>query len=186
MAPWGTTGSTVPYRIGRSPVKGGATPLQLPAASVVDLDFSSSGVNVPPGSVDLTVMFSGTGAVDSVYYGATRAIVTDPIYLLIGKRERVGLYTTPPPPAKPEAQFSNAEDINNLWVTINVQTGLVNTEPVALDIGAGAIRLVRLDHRELADRNQRRHAQHAERENGHRDQNFQEAQTATAGMMNDE
>ena len=26
--------------------------------------------------------------------------------------------------------MSNVEDLNNLWVTINAQTGLVNTEPV--------------------------------------------------------
>jgi hypothetical protein len=146
VTPWpsGTPSPAVPYRIFRSPTKGGTTPLQLPATTVVDLDFSSSGTKFsnpgdsPPGYQDLTVLFSPTGAVDSVYYAANRSVVTDPIYILIGKRERVGTYTTPPPPVKLETQLSNAEDLNNLWVTINAQTGMVNTEPVAADIGAGA------------------------------------------------
>lgn len=86
---------------------------------------------------DLIVMFSSTGAVASV----NGLPVTDPVYILIGRRERVGTYTVPPtPPAvKANTDLSNAEDLNNLWVTINAQTGAINTEPVAFDSGGLAL-----------------------------------------------
>ena len=43
LTPWATMASPpMPYRIFRSPMKGGATPLQLPAGSVID--FQSSGM----------------------------------------------------------------------------------------------------------------------------------------------
>ena len=70
------------------------------------------------------------------------AAVTDSIYILIGRRERVGtLYRAAltPPAVKVDADLSNAEDINNLWVTINAQTGLINTEPVAPDSDGAAL-----------------------------------------------
>ena len=63
-----------------------------------------------------------------MYCDGTRYAATDVIYLLIGKRERVA--------NKFEANNANAttltnwQDLNYLWVTINSQTGVVNTEPV--------------------------------------------------------
>ncbi len=143
IVPWGTTPLTVTFSIRPSPtisnnwVKGVATPLQLPATTVVDLDFSSASNGLGPGMGDLIVMFSSTGAVASV----NGLPVTDPVYILIGRRERVGTYTVPPtPPAvKANTDLSNAEDLNNLWVTINAQTGAINTEPVAFDSGGLAL-----------------------------------------------
>jgi prepilin-type N-terminal cleavage/methylation domain-containing protein len=124
----------VPFRIFRAPMKSAAESLQLPTSTVVDLDFSGMSNQLGSGAQNLTVMFSSTGAVDSVYYGSVRSSVTDPIYILIGKRERVATFTPVgqvPPATKLETQFTNLEDLNNLWVTINTQTGLINTEPVA-------------------------------------------------------
>jgi hypothetical protein len=123
--------SPVPFCIYRAPVKGGATPLQLPASAVVDLEWSDIGVNatgtVPTGS-DLTVMFAPNGAVDSVYVGTTSTPVVQPIFLLLGKRERVppGTYVAADP-----ATWANWQDLGNLWVVINPQTGLVTTGEVA-------------------------------------------------------
>jgi prepilin-type N-terminal cleavage/methylation domain-containing protein len=139
IVPWGTTARKVLFRVLRGPMmtKAAAEAMHLPASTVVDLDFSgmSNQVNqLGCGQQDLTVMFSSTGAVDSVYYGSVRSSVTDPIYILIGKRERVATFTPlgqVPPATKQATQFTNLEDLNNLWVTINVQTGLINTEPVA-------------------------------------------------------
>jgi hypothetical protein len=77
----------------------------------------------------VSILFSSTGAVDNVYLNAIQSPVTDPIYLLIGKRARV---------SNPfvagngnESTLTNWQDLNNIWVTINPQTGLVNTDSVA-------------------------------------------------------
>ena len=86
IVPWTSGTTTVPFRILRSPVKAGATPLQLPAGSVVDLEYSGSTASGPTGQQDLTVLFSPNGAVASVYYGGVSSTVTDPVYLLIGNR----------------------------------------------------------------------------------------------------
>jgi prepilin-type N-terminal cleavage/methylation domain-containing protein len=141
LAPWGATAATVSYRIIRSPVKGAANPLQLPATAVVDLDFSGMTGGLGSGVQDLTVVFSPTGSVEEIFYGTNRSVPADPLYILIGKRERVGTFTPVgqvPPATKQETEFTNIEDLNNLWVTINPQTGLVNTEPVAAGATAAA------------------------------------------------
>jgi len=128
--PWVGTSALVPYRIFRSPMKGAATPLQLPATTVVDLQYSGLGAGVGLGATDFTVLFSPTGAVDCVYYGGTRGDALDMIYLLVGKRERVGNTYVAPSTAN-ESDWANWQDLNNLWVTINPQTGVVSTEPIA-------------------------------------------------------
>ena len=141
-----------PYKIYRQPVKSHATPLQLPAGTVLDLDWSGFGNTSfspidfdtnTPGIQDwpVTVMFSPNGALYQVFhsymytdpttnvttpkYGPTN--VTEPIYLLIGKRERcLG------PGVPPQDGRYNWQDLTNLWVTINPQTGLVTTAEVAM------------------------------------------------------
>jgi prepilin-type N-terminal cleavage/methylation domain-containing protein len=178
LTPWPMSPSQsapVPYRICPSPMKGGATPLQLPATAVVDLQWSGAGStclgwdatvtysagqlvtynglvysssvnsnigNTPPippatspnwspaGVADFTVLFSPTGSVDSVYCGPNRLTVSDPLYLLIGKRGRVGNAVVAG--NTNETTLTNWQDLNNVWVTINPQTGAVNTEPVAV------------------------------------------------------
>jgi prepilin-type N-terminal cleavage/methylation domain-containing protein len=137
VTPWPTSNwsAAMPYKIFRSPVKGGAAPLQLPAASVIDLEASGYGSNYV-GHQDLTVMFSPTGSVDSVYYGATRLTANEPIYLLIGKRERVKSKSDFVQNETKETNLANWQDLNNLWVVVNVQTGQIATEPMASDGGA--------------------------------------------------
>jgi prepilin-type N-terminal cleavage/methylation domain-containing protein len=135
--PWPVSpvAGTVPYRILRSPAKGGATPLQLPAATVVDLGASSVGVNAPFGANDVTILFSPNGGVDRMYVGNVLGVPVDPIYLLVGKRERVGAAFTSGSSTN-EAAFPNYQDLGNLWITINPLSGLINTEPLAA-IAAG-------------------------------------------------
>ncbi len=122
----------MPYRIYRAPVKGGATPLQLPASAVVDLEWSGVGISnyYDTGTTaDVTVMFAPNGAVDSVYVGTTSTPVVQPIFLLLGKRERMhppAMYVAADP-----ATWANWQDLGNLWVVINPQTGLVTTGEVA-------------------------------------------------------
>lgn len=128
LFPWTTALSQpVPYRIFRAPMKGFAQPLQLPAATVVDLTASGPGIGV--GLADFTVLFSPNGAVECIYIGAVRHSVVDPIYLLVGKRERVDNGYDDDNPN--EDTLTNYQDLGNRWVTINPQTGAVQTEPVA-------------------------------------------------------
>lgn len=131
MVPWPKTpgwSPYVPYRIFRSPIKGYAQPLQMPVPAVVDLTASGLGTYFA-GAGDFTIMFSPTGAVDCVYYGATRVIAGDMIYLLVGSNERVANGYTPDN-ANVDT-LTNYQDMNNRWVTINPQTGAVQTDLVA-------------------------------------------------------
>lgn len=190
LTPWPTVVSgnwsqPVSFRIFRSPmsgtsiVKSASRTLQLPAATVVDLQFSGCGngqfvptwnntvnydvgdrvvsqdgltytcvqanVNRLPESntpaywqqipfPNIAVLFAPNGSIDNVYVGGTSYRITDPIFLLVGKREKV------PPPTyvagNPDT-FANWQDLNNLWVTINSQTGLITTGVVAAVAAAG-------------------------------------------------
>lgn len=134
-----TLGQSVAYSIYRAPVKNGATPLQLPAGAVVDLGGSgidNSGVFSNYAN-DVTILFDADEAIRLSVAGAVIR-VTEPIFLLVGKRERVGsAYIKPstplptpapnPPTVKTESQFTNVEDLNCLWVMVNPQSGLVLT-----------------------------------------------------------
>ena len=128
QTPWSTTQRSVPYRIFRSPIKGFAQPLQLPAPAVVDLGASGIGA-VFAGANDFTIMFSPNGTVDYIYRGSTRAIPVGTIYLLIGSNARVAngyVHNN-----TNVDTLTNYQDLNNLWVTVNTQTGAIQTEPVA-------------------------------------------------------
>ena len=144
LAPWTATPSPpVPYCILRAPVKGGAAPLQLPAATVVD--FTASGVDPMSASPDLfhefsvgggdvEILFSPNGGVDSLYVNNMQYVPTSPIYLLIGKRERVVPGIGFIQANANETTMTNYQDLNNLWITVNPLSGLINTEPVANSI----------------------------------------------------
>ncbi len=137
--PWPADGSPslpVPYQVQRQPLTddGGfyvamTRPVQLPIDSVIDLGFSgtesaetgfASGGNMSP----VVIMFSPSGGIDSIYVGGDRYPVTEPVFLLVGKRERI-------PPGASEDGRPNWQDLDNLWVAVSPQTGLVNTVEVA-------------------------------------------------------
>lgn len=83
---------------------------------------------------DITIMFAPNGAVASIYTGGEATPITDPIYLLVGKRERMlnlfALGNTN------EDTMVNIQDQTNLWVVINPQTGLVTTGEVGAPTGS--------------------------------------------------
>jgi prepilin-type N-terminal cleavage/methylation domain-containing protein len=134
--PWsGTWSAPVVFNIIRQPVKSSAEPLQLPAGSVVDLDFSGTepkvpvGVSPPAGSYYVAVMFSSAGDVDSYYENTTRFGVSGPIYFLVGSRSRVRDFFNQPLTKTPNLNdLPNWADLSSVWVTINYQTGLVATD----------------------------------------------------------
>jgi Tfp pilus assembly protein FimT len=139
--PWSTTSPAIPYRIYRLPsstsattFKGQAQSLQLPASTVVDLDGSGiDGAATPFNQFsattnDVGILFSPNGSVYGAYYvNGASTYVTTPIFLLVGKRERVGAT----PIANDPATWSNWQDLTNLWVVINPQTGLVTSGEMA-------------------------------------------------------
>lgn len=151
LVPWPTAPAWSPpvsYHTFRAPLKGLATPLQLPVATVVDL--TASGVGTGYGGMagaDVTILFSPTGALECLYIGASRNVITEPIFLLVGKRERVGNSFVPAPSASNASAWPNYQDLNNIWVTVYPLTGVINTEPVASSAGAtdelGAVNLSR-------------------------------------------
>ncbi len=125
ILPWpsGSPSDPVPYKIFRSPTKTAVGPLQLPTGTVIDLAASGVGNTTnftPTGGMSVRIMFSPNGSVDKVYRDGGPENVTDPIFLLIGKRENI-LDTSNP----------NWSDFTNLWIAINPQTGLVTTAEVA-------------------------------------------------------
>jgi hypothetical protein len=79
-----------------------------------------TGANVPKYPVYL--LFSPNGSVLMVMYNNGRFVPTTPIYLLVGKRERVAA-----PAASDDPIQYNWQDMNNLWVSLNPRTGTVTS-----------------------------------------------------------
>jgi prepilin-type N-terminal cleavage/methylation domain-containing protein len=145
--PWGSSGqsSAMPFRIKRQPMvllssgtvhanKSLAAPLQLPAGSVIDLscsDTPSMGSEFSSSSSPVCIVFGASGAIDSVFFNGTSSLVSQPIYLMVGKPDKArGLAAAPAGAQNPNYYTSNWADLDNKWVVINPQTGLVTTAPV--------------------------------------------------------
>ena len=130
IVPWSPTASMpMPYKIMRKPLKSHGAPLQLPAGAVIDLQFSGwenagQQFSLGAGTQPIVLVFSPKGSLERIYYENTVVLPTQPVYLLIGARERV-------PAGSAADGLDNWQDRNNLWVTVNAQTGLVTTHPVA-------------------------------------------------------
>jgi hypothetical protein len=130
LLPWSSTRSApMPYRIYRMPYyaagaatqKSIATPLQLPAGSVIDL--GASGIDAPSstftGFTAIYIVFSASGSIASI----NGSPIYQSIFLMVGKPDEargVG-----------PGGMASWQDLENLWVVINPQTGLVTTAPVA-------------------------------------------------------
>jgi len=153
--PPSTPAAGLPFQIIRKPVRTSVAPLQLPRGTAIDLCFSGA---TPPALFrpirsrwwplyfdvsPVTIVFSPNGAVDRLYSprsGACR--LTEPIYLLVGKRTRVPMELDPntgdpvldangKPVVPAEDGLTNVEDLTNFWIAIRPQTGLVTTTEVA-------------------------------------------------------
>ncbi len=139
------------FQVFRQPVTSSAAPLQLPRNVAIDLRYSGtdSAVFAGPGTLANSlpyprIMFSSTGAVDQIAsdtIATTR--VTQPVYLLVGRRDRVNpvptdlvtyqYQTVASGPtitvteSRPVAEdgLPNFRDQTNLWVAVNPQTGYI-------------------------------------------------------------
>jgi type II secretory pathway pseudopilin PulG len=163
--PWlNTTPAPQPatYQITRQPVRTNSPPLQLPEGIVVDLTISGVGsgkydclVNygamtigttptpLPSVRFDPLIVFSPSGRVElaSNNFGLVTR-VTDPIYLLLGRRELMADVTTKnndsdivfqnlsavPPAATPGDRMPPTQ---NFWITIGPTSGQVSVSEVA-------------------------------------------------------
>lgn len=145
----------VPFQVMRQPVKSSAQPLQLPDGVIIELNVSgygAGGIEYAPIAVNDTlpvaVMFSPSGMVERVF-GSTivagnpvpvSVVPSMPIHFLLGKRER--LLNTNPTDITADGMM-NHRDLENLWITIWPQSGLITSSPVAevaaASTGAAAI-----------------------------------------------
>ncbi len=154
-APWPPQGSGVgsrllAFQIERRPEPTAAAPVRLPGRTVIDLTASgtdSMALTGPPSGfvpVDkdgatagmqdpspVIVMFNPDGRVSKVYYQDTPRAVTEVLYFLVGRWERIPSESGGPPLA--EDGLYNWQDITNFWIVINPNTGLVLSAPLLGD-----------------------------------------------------
>lgn len=156
--PWTTPGMAslpVPFQIQRRPETTAAAPLRLPGRTVIDLSASGTDSmltqNSPPydffNPVDkdgdnsngvqdpstVIILFGPNGSVDRLYYQDRVTRVTEPIYLLVGRWDRMP--ATPGGPPLSDDGLSNYQDIQNIWLVINANSGLIMAAPVADSAG---------------------------------------------------
>jgi type II secretory pathway pseudopilin PulG len=124
-------------------------PLQLPRGVVIDLSESGtdSGPPLEPAGPNdrspVVLLFSPNGEATQMYfynlvthqYAVTP--LTEPVHFLVGKWNRLPA-TAPnlsanevPGPPKEDDGLRNYQDLNNLWVSVNPQTGLVVCSKIA-------------------------------------------------------
>ncbi len=149
VLPWtGAWSAPVAFKIMRQPVKSAASPLQLPAGAVVDLDFSGTDYQTfqnPPGySYDVAVIFSPNGSVEGYYWNNLRYPALGPIFILVGSRSRVRDFRVAAQqlPATPNLNdLPNWADLSSTWITINYQTGMaVSDENSAINLHDPALK----------------------------------------------
>jgi prepilin-type N-terminal cleavage/methylation domain-containing protein len=159
--PWTVAASNaVPFLIYRQPLDqssgvlsafGSIAPsLQLPRGAAVDLRYSGKNsfaadpldptnpiladsfrAETTSDSTPVIVMFSPSGALDRVCYQSTQERVTAPVFLLVGRADRVDTALLP------DDNLNNWQDMNNFWLAISPQTGMVTAaEPAAVASGA--------------------------------------------------
>jgi hypothetical protein len=116
----------VAYQITRQPSKSAVSSLQLPARTIIDLEFSGTDSHSIGAQTNsrVYIMFSPNGSLERVYHDGHVHSGAEPIFLLVGKQERV-------PAGTAEDSLTNWQDLKNLWVTLNPQTGLITTMEVA-------------------------------------------------------
>jgi type II secretory pathway pseudopilin PulG len=142
--------SPVPFQFIRQPARTAVAPLRLDSRMAIDLaysgtdgfSFESHMVGAPPAAdtTPVTIMFSPSGEVTSVWYARRELRYRDPMFLLIGRRERVPTQIDAVFASQAEDGLLNYQDLGNLWIWLNPRTGLVTTSEVA-EVPAGGVPL---------------------------------------------
>ncbi len=161
--PWPSSAWSMPmpFQIVRSPEKGAALPLRLPEKTCIDLAFSGTdtlwfqaGLQNASGAwvadpTPVLVLFAPAGGVESIWRGrmvvlggqerpiGTRFSALEPIFLLVGRPERVprdldpAVYNASNYFSLAEDGLLNPRDLTNLIVAIRPQNGMITTSEVA-------------------------------------------------------
>lgn len=154
----------VSFQVYRRPQPTAAAPLRLPTGTVIDLYSSGTDsmalLGNPGGFVPadhnnntpeiedpttVVVLFAPDGRVQKLFYQNAEMGVTEPLYFLIGKWERMPATASVPPsprgPSLAEDGLYNWQDITNLWIVINPNTGLAVAAPVSGDTLAANVKV---------------------------------------------
>lgn len=142
----------VSFQIHRRPEPSGAMPVRLPSGTVIDLASSGTDsmalqgspsafvpVDHDPSTTDVIedptpvmILFSPEGRVSRVIYERNQAALTEPIYFLIGRWERMpAVASTPRGQPLAEDNLYNWQDLTNFWLVVNPNTGLAVVAPVS-------------------------------------------------------
>jgi prepilin-type N-terminal cleavage/methylation domain-containing protein len=117
-----TAATPVPFKIVRRPRKAHTATLQLPAGTVIDLEASGTSTAVFSASASpIIITFSPGGGMERIYYNNNVYPAIEQVFLLIGRRERV------PSTQVATGEMLNWQDLNNLWITMVPQSGMVVT-----------------------------------------------------------
>ena len=125
------------------PVPSAAAPLELSPQTPIDLAFSGTG-NSTSGSNGMsfgaannadrspvTIMFAPSGGIDSFYTQGIQRRLREPVYLLVGRQERVpNNYNPAAYVSLAEDALLNYQDLENLWIAVNAQTGQTAVTPM--------------------------------------------------------
>ncbi len=134
------------FQVTRRATATSAAPLRLDGRAAIDLAFSGTDTGDPTTSGSTTdtlsfqstggdtspvmILFSPTGELNSIWVANVQWLYRNPIYLLVGRRDRVALGSPPSTTPTAEDGLWNWQDTNNLWVTIKPSTGLVTTSEI--------------------------------------------------------
>lgn len=143
------------FKVQRDPRPTMSAPLGLPQGAVVDLEFSGTDTTSFMKGHNITIMFAPSGEVEYIMEGGEKRAVSDTIYFLIGRWDRIAALdfeaiekaqndnVFPNSPA--EDGLWNYEDPTNFWVTVNPRTGVVSTAEVSQPFAYGANDLYQAD-----------------------------------------
>ena len=132
------SGTPLPFLVYRRPRPSSAPAVQLPQGAVVDLTASGWGSQstfTPSSKAPVIVMFSPAGHVERVFERSTADPAKDiasvgpkaaPLQFLVGRIDQI---------SKADSggliRSKNLGDLENRWVTVNTQTGMVRTYEMA-------------------------------------------------------
>lgn len=129
----------LPFQIIRQPVKSANPAMQLPESLVIDMEYSGVGgtgsdFSSVYGVQPVVVMFAPDGTASHIYYNNLRTSVGSAIHLLLGKRERLDNTWAA---GQAGDDMSNLQDLENFWISIHPQSGLITSSNVgAIDAAA--------------------------------------------------
>ncbi len=150
LAPVNLAPGLYSFQIIRQPVKSSSMSFQLPVGVVVDLAVSSDDAfthrfaELDPSAADdkrpVVVLFSPNGSVDRVWcpeltdqtsQQSLSFRPTSGLHFLIGRRDGVGVGPRSVANTPPD-ELPNWRDVENIWVSVNSQTGMIASNPNAV------------------------------------------------------